>query len=203
MLHWTAREFSTRGIIFVVRHPCAVVASMLDKGAWDHWKDIENRVNLLEYEGLTGEVSNSLKEKFNPLIESSSTQVEKLAIVWCLDQYIPLIYNAQYGYPWIIAPYERLVAYGESELERICNSINSEISQSMYDQIDKPSYSVKGKMYNSAERQLSKWCDRLSTQQIDAILGIVEQVGLSHIYTSELEPNYSELNDLQREDAVW
>ena len=42
MLHWMADRVPSRGIVVIIRHPCAVIASMLNMG--DNWKpqDVED-----------------------------------------------------------------------------------------------------------------------------------------------------------------
>jgi len=34
MLVWFGQQFATRGTIFIIRHPCAVVSSMMNHGLW-------------------------------------------------------------------------------------------------------------------------------------------------------------------------
>jgi hypothetical protein len=73
----------------------------------------------------------------------------------------------------------------------------------MEESLPEPSSSVKDALPGDRDRQLSKWKRRLSSQQIDNILSIVDSTGLSSMWTSDLEPNYDRLNDMQRSAAQW
>jgi hypothetical protein len=62
---------------------------------------------------------------------------------------------------------------------------------------------VKDQLHQDAEKQLSKWRRRLSEEQIDAVLSVVDQVGLTAFYTRALEPQYEKLNDYQLPAHRW
>jgi len=73
----------------------------------------------------------------------------------------------------------------------------------MKNRLDEPSSSVRDKLHRDAERQLSKWRRRLSDRQVDDVLRIVDEVGLSDLYSRELEPDYDRLNEMQRSQGQW
>jgi hypothetical protein len=73
----------------------------------------------------------------------------------------------------------------------------------MRDQLDAPSSSVKGTLHRYAQKQLSKWRRQLSSKQIQDILQIVDDVGLSTFYTDDLEPDYDTSNQYQRPQHAW
>lgn len=200
MLHWFAQQFEVRGPVLIVRHPCAVVASMLKHGAWDreklHWNEAQ-KIAVPE-SGLP----TSLQSTFGSILEQVETLPEALAAKWSLDHYVPLIHHAREEHPWILVPYERLVTQGQNELRRITDALNVEQTNEMRVRLEKPSSSVKD-FSRDAEQQLSKWRRRLSSRQIDSILSITDQVGISKFYTKKLEPNYEALNDYQVPSSRW
>jgi hypothetical protein len=201
MLHWFCRQFDVRGPVFIVRHPCAVVASMLRHGAWDegdlHGPDRKD--HALHAEALP----DTLRDVFGPVLERVETQVGALATMWCLDHYVPLVHHAEEMYPWMLVPYERMVRQGREELRRITDALGVQMTPQMRDQLDEPSGSVKDQLHQNAQRQLSKWQRRLSERQIESVLRIVDEVGLSDIYSRDLEPDYDRLNEMQRSEAQW
>lgn len=162
-------------------------------------KLVENRF----YTG--GPIPEPLEREIEPILENLSTQAEVLAMTWCLDHYIPLVYHAEMTgtCPWSLVPYERLVRHDSQELRRITQALGLEMTTEMKESLPEPSSSVKDTLPDDRDRQLSKLNRRLSSQQIDDILSIVDSMGLSSIWTSDVEPNYSLLNELQWAKYQW
>jgi hypothetical protein len=202
MLHWFATRFTPRGLLFIVRHPCAVVASMLRHGGWSD-EQLSRSSLRNQVEKLDEELPDSLRDVFEPIIDRIETKTQMLATLWCLDHYVPLHHHAEAGFPWVLAPYERLVTRGTDDLDRIAGALDIEVTPEMQDSLRSPSSSVTDQLHRDAEKQLSKWRRKLSEEQIDRILQIVEQVGLSRFYTNALEPNYDRLNRCQSENHRW
>lgn len=201
MLHWFADQFDVRGLVFLVRHPCAVVASMLRHG---NWTDASKEgMGPREFVEPADGLPSSLRDPFEPILERIENRTEALATLWCIDHYVPLVQQARGSYPWMLVPYERLVARGREELDRVAEALDIETTREMEAMFDEPSSSVKDGLHASAERQLSKWRRRLSGEQASAILSIVEEAGLSHLYTDALEPNYDVMNEYQRPRWAW
>ncbi|MCS3672818.1 hypothetical protein GGP66_000222 [Salinibacter ruber] len=201
MLHWFCQQFDVGGPVFIVRHPCAVVASMLRHEAWDE-DDMRGR-SRAEHALHGGPLPDSLQDVFGPVLERIETRVEVLATMWCLDHYVPLVHHATGTNPWVLVPYERMVTRGREELRRITKALDVEMTTEMRDQLDEPSQSVKDQLHQGAERQLSKWRRRLSGRQVDEVLSIVREVGLDAAYPRDLEPNYDWLNKRQRPQWRW
>lgn len=199
MIHWFDATFDVRGIVFIVRHPCAVVNSMLRYGQWEqasvqqrHEEDSALYINHLP---------ESVQKVFHPILDRISTHAEVLATLWCLDQHLSLVHHN--SYPWILVPYERLLLHGREELKRIATALGVELNPDMIGKLHEPSSSVKGQLDQKAKRQLSKWKRRLSTCQINDILRVVDDAGLSSIYTDSIEPDYDRLNNLQKSEWAW
>jgi len=202
MLRWFADQFAVRGIVLVVRHPCAVVASMLRHGAWDEDKLHGSSRRAQALHG--GTLPASLRDPFGPVLDRLSIRIGVLATHWCLDHYVPLVHHApDENYPWVLAPYERLVTQGRDDLARITDALGVEMPDAMRAQLDEPSSSVEDPVRPDVQRQLSKWRRHLSDHQADRILDIVDTVGLSSLYDEALEPNYDRLNTYQRPAAQW
>jgi hypothetical protein len=203
MLPWFARRFDVHGLIFVVRHPCAVVASMMRHGEWDesNLHGTTRRAQALHGDTVLPE---PLRDPFEPVLDGLETRVGVLATQWSLDHYVPLLHHARgNGKPWILAPYERLVTQGLGELSRITQAVGGDVTPSMRAQLGEPSSSVRDQVHEQAQRQLSKWRRRLSEEEIDRIFEIVDAVGLSEFYDEALEPNYDALNNHQQPVARW
>lgn len=199
LLRWLEATFDIQGIVLLMRHPCAVIASQLQHGRWD----ADQLVYNLDTRAAFGEMPDELYDQHAVLLDSLSTRLEVLAAVWCLDYYLPLIEHRDENPPWILMPYERLVTRGEEELERVLDTLNVSPTGSMLAQLHEPSRSAQGDFRSDSEQQLSKWRNRLSTAQIDTVERIVSGFGLSQFYSRDLEPDYDALNSYQCPTARW
>ncbi|MCS4122723.1 hypothetical protein [Salinibacter ruber] len=110
LLHWLAHTFEVRGIVMLVRHPCAVVASMQRYGNWAYATLTPDAPSFSHIEkALPDVLVNDIRSRLPNLPTSKE---EMLALRWALDYYIPFFVHRDAGHPWILVPYERLVASG-------------------------------------------------------------------------------------------
>lgn len=199
LLPWVAKRFQLRGIFFIIRHPCAVVASQLKTGFYGYFSGsppyhktsptLENVLNE------ASKIDVLDKELFKRL-KSIKTQEEMLAAIWCLDNYIPLF--SPKPHPWTTVIYEKLIKEEKNEFIRLFNKIGErEIPQSVIRHLKEPSMLTLGserKVITNMDEQLSKWKKILSEKQIERILKIVNDFGLD-FYTENLEPDYKKIGD--------
>ena len=194
MLPWASNRFQLRGKFFIIRHPCAVIASQLKtdifgyhptsppiKGIFPTHKQIIEEASQIDF------LDSSLLKK----IKTYKTKEEMLAVVWCLDNLVPL--TSPKPHPWTTVIYEKLVKDGKREISRIFKEINEEIPESALKQLREPSMlTMKSdeKYLENTNKQLSKWKKYLSKKQISRILSIVEEFGLD-FYNKDIEPDYS------------
>ena len=197
LLPWIVKRFDLRSIIFIIRHPCAVVASQLKTGFYGYFSDyppyhktsptLENLINeAAKIDFLDKEVYNRLK--------NIKTQEEMLTAIWCLDNYIPL--SLPKPYPWITIAYEKLVKEEKNEVIRLFNNIGEKnIPQSVIRRLKEPSMLTLGSdrnLISDADKQLSKWKKMLSEKQVKRILNIVNNFGLD-FYNEDIEPDYDKI----------
>ena len=197
MLQWQCRQFEMRGTVLIIRHPCAVVASMLRHGAWEGVKQNEGKWGQAFQ---NHDIPEPLREQVFSTLEHVNSRVEVLTLTWCLDYYVPFHLHSEAGYPWVLTAYERLVAEGIRELERIAAALDVEVTPTMRAQFDVPSSSVRDRPRQNAQDQLSKWKDRLAPKQVDDILRIVDDFDLG-FYTDALHPDYDRLMQFQRDEV--
>jgi hypothetical protein len=134
-----------------------------------------------------------VRDRFAEILGDVSSRLEMMAARWCLDHYIPLIEYAEYGHPWELVPYERLVLEEESEMSRILRVLDAEMTAPVRKQLTVASeYASSDLKTSDSRKQIAKWRSRLSDQQVDCILDVVSAFGLD-FYTRELEPDYSRL----------
>ncbi len=194
VLPWIAKTFDLRGIIFIIRHPCAVIASQLKTGYCGYhlysppYSDIFPTLdNVLEEASEIPEIDDNLLNR----LKNIKTQEEILAAIWCLDNYVPLNYKKPH--PWIFVVYEKIITEGESEIKQLFTKIGEEnIPKSAIQKLNIPSMLAPRdelKVVKNSSKQLSKWKKNLTKKQVDRILSIVSDFGLD-FYTEDIEPDY-------------
>ena len=184
MLPWLMEEFPVSGVL-MIRHPCGVVASQLNHGAWDH----VTKENMTIPAGLF-ERHPHLSEVFDDI----DSHEEVLAFEWALQTYIPL--NVPGPPPWFLTTYEDLVVNGPSTIEEIFEYLGRGVPEAAFDQLSTPSATASSHLKESkGPEQLRTWRERLSTEQIDRILRVVHNVGIK-CYDNSLLPKRDALAQL-------
>jgi hypothetical protein len=198
LLPWMADKFQLRGIFFIIRHPCAVVASQLKTGFYAYFSDSEpyHQIKPTLQDVLNEALKiDILDKKIITKMKQYKTEEEILTAIWCLDNYVPL--NCPKSHPWTTIAYEKLVK-DENEVVRLFNILGEKnIPKSVIKDIKEPSMLTLGRdkdMILKADKQLSKWKKDLSEQQIERILNVVKDFGLD-FYNENIEPDYERIGD--------
>lgn len=196
MLPWIVKRFELRHNFFIIRHPCAVIASNIknEKTLGYHPPNppfvniFPSRNDILDEASKIG-LDDGLMNKLKKI----ETTEEILAAVWCLDNYVPL--SLPRPYPWTVLTYEKLMKDGEKEINRIFNELGEKtIPKSTFKHLRMPSMAavMEFEIINKADEQLSKWKKFLSEKQVERILRMVSNFGLD-FYTEDIEPDYDNI----------
>jgi len=198
LLPWIVNKFQIRNSYFIIRHPCAVIASQLKTGFCGYHSIYPPYINMFPTKDQIIQEANNidfLGKKILAKLNKIKSMEEILAVAWCLDNIVPLFVKKPY--PWTTIVYEKLVLNKQQELTRILKDIGVEkISNSVIQNLKSPSMLTLGsekKVINDAEKQLSKWKKSLSQKQINQILKIVSIFDLD-FYTEDIEPDYNVFN---------
>lgn len=185
-LRWIRERFPGLPILFVIRHPCAVVLSRI-RSRWATDSDI---APFLAQEKL---IEDHLRDRLG-LIRGARREEEKHAIVWCVSNLVPL---AQFRPGELdVFFYERLCLQPESEIDRIARILGEgplEVTVARRERalarIGEPSgTTLKSSAVWTGEDLVGRWRDHLSKGQIDNILAVVDAFGLGHLYGRSLLP---------------
>jgi hypothetical protein len=195
LLPWIAERFQLRSAFYIIRHPCATIASQLKTGFFGYHNYYPPYLNARpSIDNIISEAShmNFVDPELIEKLKKMNTIEEILTAAWCLDNYIPL--NEPKTQKWTTLLYEKLVADGESEIKRLCKTLNhEEITEIATQQLRKPSIVTLGdekKKLKSIDIQLSKWKKQFNQDQIDRMLKILSDFGLD-FYSEENEPDYN------------
>ncbi|MGH7571992.1 MAG: sulfotransferase [Gemmatimonadota bacterium] len=185
-LMWIRERFPRLPILFVIRHPCAVVLSRMRSG----WAGDSDIAPFLAQEKL---IADHLRERLD-LIRGARTEEEKHAIVWCVSNLIPL---AQFGPGELdVFFYERLCSQPEPEIRKMVEILAAgplaaekvDVGRALR-RIDVPSpTTTRSSAVVTGEDRVGRWRKDLSPRQIDRILAIVDAFRLGHLYGDSLLP---------------
>jgi hypothetical protein len=178
-LKWIHNSFSEIPILFVIRHPCAVVLSRMQLG-WATDADLES---FLTQKNL---VNDFLAHKMD-IIRRANSPEEKHAIIWCISNLIPIEqFNCD---DLTIVFYENLCLYPKIEIPRIFGAIRHEQKVSVYNYAKRASVTATPKSpVVTGANKVSQWKNVLSSIQVKNILRIVEIFGLDYIYNESPTP---------------
>lgn len=178
-LKWLRNNFPKYPIIYILRHPCAVVASRLRL----NWEPILIN-NIHEYESL---ISNHL-DKYIDLINDTKTILEKTTCIWCIENLVVL--NTMQPDDFLITTYENLVANPNNEVKRIFNYIEKDSINNIDDIIiNKVSITArKDSAILKNKDPLKEWKTNLSEKEVETILEIVRNFNLDFLYDESFKP---------------
>jgi hypothetical protein len=191
ILKWLSVHFPGMPIVFILRHPCAVVASRKTL-SWDlHWDLVLSQV--LKQADLVED----LMGPFLGLFESASTYVEKQVLMWCLDNYVPL---KQFMRGQIhVVFYENLITYPKTEIPKLFEFLGKHVDPSVYAAMRAPSLlSDWNSPVLAGASRMNNWLNVLKPSEIDRAMTILAAFGLDAIYSEDAFPNAVGLDDIMR-----
>lgn len=177
-LVWMTRNTDIRTPILLIRHPCAVLSSWIKRG-WRLNKWVVKDPNLIaEYPEVEG------------FLGSLKTEEEFFAAKWCIEHYVPLMQRKKNEIH--VVAYEKLVHDGASYLEDILALWGEKLSDSVRDNMRRPSEKASQQVLDDYGSVLSGWRKSLSKKQVESVLRVVDRFGLG-FYSLEIEPDYDRL----------
>jgi hypothetical protein len=187
LLPWITRQFNVNPI-YLLRHPCAVIASQLK---YRHWDYIQNDIKA--YFPDPKDRYKDMYEIYHDIIDKISKPEERLAAEWALHNVVPLK-HPENNQRWITVSYEQLYKQPESELNRIFQRLQIDMPAEILSAIKKPSgttiHSSRSTIDNG--NQLTTWKQSLEPAQVKNILKIVNEFGIS-LYDESPEPDYAKV----------
>ena len=178
-LKWLHDHFPEVSIVFIIRHPCAVVSSRMELG-WATDQDIEpflSQPQLVEdYLG-----------PYLDLIRSVGNSVEKHAVIWSVSNLVPL--KQFHSKEWKVVYYENLCTQPEIELPAIFQAVGYPCSGDFITSSNLPSQTARrASAVVTGTNKIANWKKKLSRSQIDKILQVVQAFGLDHLYGDSTRP---------------
>lgn len=162
LLEWLHDRFQPR-IVFISRHPCAVVASRMAYGGWQDGKSKWMRQRRL--------IDDHLQSKMS-LVRSIKSPVQMHALNWCVENFLPMLQLKQNLFEMHHVRYRDLVLEPEESLANLLNFIRL------------PSERIPGLIRRIMRRKrpspehVDKWKTQLDASDIDFIFRCAEEFEL-------------------------
>ncbi|MCW6036314.1 sulfotransferase [Spirulina subsalsa FACHB-351] len=184
LLPWICNSFTIPAPIFLIRHPCAVIASQIKYG-WDNAKYAPESPPYLD-----------IYPSFRSALEQLNSDVEYLAALWALDQLPVLLQNAPT--PWIMITYEELCLRPQRTIERISSRLNLNLDlECALANLKTPSSVVS----SSGISGVNGWKRQLTREQITKILQTINKFGIT-FYSDQDEADYESLYGVKTADHI-
>ena len=180
LIEWIVQHFPIRRPIYVIRHPCAVIASMLRL----EWRNFTDKASVM------GEPMLKKFPELKVLVEDLDTVEEFLAAKWCLSNYYALTRPYPRNFELII--YERMVSQRETEFQRLFKAVGYPIPDEAFSRLKSPSVTTHFGDPWKGKGPLHGWTKILNKEQTHRILNVVKAFGMD-FYTEALEPDYDRL----------
>ena len=168
LLPWIVRQFHVP-LLFVTRHPCAVIASRLKLGG-NVWVSQQE----LDCYRLSPDVVKLVLDEFDVDINGSFSPVAALACVWCIENLLPLKWAGDAGY--MVTAYEKLVIDDENEWKRVISGLGlSQVPEIAHraQPSQQVSSEMKGKVFSGSH--MGKWRQVLTDEQMSEVSSILDQ----------------------------
>ena len=178
-LKWLHDSFPEVPIIFILRHPCAVVLSRMELG-WATDRDIEPLL-------LQPQLVEDYLGPYLDLIQDAGSSEEKHAVIWSVSNLVPL---RQFKSDEVkIVYYENLCTQPEIELPGIFDALGYPFSGRLIASSNQPSQtSRRDSAVAIRTDKIENWKKRLGRSQIEAILRVVQAFGLDNLYGESTVP---------------
>lgn len=170
-LPWMVRRvaFEMQPVHFL-RHPFAVVPSMLKFGKFDG-RGLHDAL-------FKGSYVDRLSHH-NDYILGLQSDEERIVAIWCRSQ-IPCLTDPERDRYWITSYYEQLLLDPDAEIARIFSKWDRPVPSDVQERVGRPSRMTQGDALQSdAMAQISKWQDVLPDSKQRAMLAVLGHFGVT------------------------
>lgn len=178
MLEWIIVKFPIRPPLLLIRHPCAVLASIIKRG-WGN--------NLSKY--IKADMAFMGRyPQFRSVLAGLTTVEEVFTARWCIDYYLPLSMGRPY--PFQLVSYEQLLNQGPDALVPVFARLGLDMPEHIDQLFHKPS--AKASHDYARQRKNPGWHKILSKDQVERMLIVLKHFNMD-FYQDDPEPDYQTL----------
>ena len=185
ILNWMTHHFPIPSPLVIVRHPGAVVSSVLNL----KWNTEELSRTFQQSELV--QRSNELRE----YIQSLTTPLEQLTARWCLENAV--LFNRANQSAMQRVTYESLLLGGPDAMAKIFQNWNLPVPASLEERFHKDSkLSASNRSYADIHARLSRWKKDRGQSEVRRMLEIVHDFGLD-FYSEDPVPDEDRFRNCQ------
>jgi hypothetical protein len=177
ILKWLHNCFPEVKIVFLVRHPCAVVESWM---AVRYGKGIAALNRLCTNEMFVEDIRNSILGEYR----KAKSDFESLVFFWCVSHWVP--FHQFHKDELYLIFYEDLLIDPKAEFEHLFSFLGHTYSpQKAFSAFSKPSSTVRqdNDTFLHKSYTFDSWMAKISPQQLDRAYEIMSLFGLEEIYS--------------------
>ena len=188
MIGWIRKHFPEMPVILLLRHPCAVLNSLLKL----HW----HRSAAAQVLGQPQLMEDHL-EPFRADFESAAGDVDNHLLAWCANYYVAL--RQLKGQHVFVAFYERFLAEPRDEIARLFTFLDRPFDDRVFKRMAIPSVQARVARHGDSSaivtggNPIDAWRNHITPEQIDRTLSLLERFGLDSIYGSDSMPLVADL----------
>lgn len=185
LLEWIDANFHPP-IVYLIRHPAAVVTSRCRLGWETHLELFLSQPKLMH----------DYLSRYRGTIESAKTEVQKHTIMWCVENLVPLERLSYHD--WIFCTYEYLYIEPLKEICQILSRLGLKLTRRRLNAINKLSHVTRRKgELKTGEGIAAKWRETLSAKDINDIKVILREFDINLYSVDEPLPNHDVYASLQ------
>jgi hypothetical protein len=177
-LGWAARRWPQMPMVFVMRHPLAVVTSGLGMG----WSDGLDRV-LAQPTLIADHCADHVD-----YLRGLTDPLERAVARWCVENLVPMRTLGP-GRATLVL-YEDLVAEPEREAQRLVTALGQSSDAALQDALARPSHlSAGGSAATTGGSPVRAWRDRLDDVSRARGVAVLRELGFGDIYGDDPMPD--------------
>ncbi len=193
MLKWIQVQFPGMPIVFVLRHPCAVLTSRLSLAPSDLHKRFEPD---LERFLMQRELMADFLSPFESALRDATTPLERHALWWCVENYVPLRMCARGDIHAVC--YERLRTEAVEEIPLLGTFIGRRFDPVVFTRMRRRSLTTGPHSALQVNGEpITRWTSRWSHDDVKRVVKILSMFGLDEIYTDSPMPKPQGIRALQ------
>ena len=179
-LKWLHHHFPSTKIVFLMRHPCAVVSSRLRLKLPLHKKELPH---IFKQKPLLDD----FLAPFLPLVQEYQEPFEAHILLWAIQNYVPL-QQFKTGELFLLF-YEELCQQPEAILPRLFDFLELPLKANVFETFHRPSYMARRQSaIVTGGSLIDSWREHVTPEQIKNACRILSHFGLDLIYSEESMP---------------
>jgi len=187
MLKWIRIHFPHMPIVLLLRHPCAVIHSLLSLG-WDP---------ALKYLLRQENLMSGILAPFRAEMQQATTPFENHLFLWCAETYVAL--NQLEADDVCLVFYEQLCENPEEEITRLFAFLGQKYDRLVLAQVKRPSpLSRPDSTIVTGGSLIHSWQARITTEQLARVMQVLSLFGLDSIYSEDAMPRVQDARQIMR-----